>query len=262
VTADLDRRSATPLWRQVLADLTRRVAAGEFTEGFPGEHALRAQYGVSRQTVRQALRTLREEGVVTAERGRAPRLGTPTEIEQPLGALYSLFASVRAAGIDQRSIVRILAVHADGVVADRLGLDGSTPLLHLERLRLAGDEPLALDRVWLPADIAAPLRHADFTDTSLYTELARRCGLRLTGGHEHLRAVVPTPRERKLLQLDSGVAAFAIDRLGTVGERAVEWRTTLIRGDRFSVSAEFTARAGYPLQLHSTHHRTDIGRTA
>jgi len=96
VTADLDRRSATPLWRQVLADLTRRVAAGEFTEGFPGEHALRAQYGVSRQTVRQALRTLREEGVVTAERGRAPRLGTPTEIEQPLGALYSLFASVRA----------------------------------------------------------------------------------------------------------------------------------------------------------------------
>jgi len=75
-------------------------------------------------------------------------------------------------------------------------------------------------------------------------------------------AVIPTPRERKLLQLDSGVAAFAIDRLGTVGERAVEWRTTLIRGDRFSVSAEFTARAGYPLQLHSTHHRTDIGRTA
>ena len=46
------------------------------------------------------------------------------------------------------------------VVASRLDLEASSPLLYLERLRFAGDEPLALDRVWLPASIAEPLLDA------------------------------------------------------------------------------------------------------
>ena len=98
----MDRDSSEPLWAQVHHDLRRRLDAGAFLTSFPGEMALVAQYGVSRQTVRQTLRQLRELGTVTAERGRPPRVAAPTEIEQPLGALYSLFASVEAADRTQR----------------------------------------------------------------------------------------------------------------------------------------------------------------
>ena len=94
----LDRRGATPLWVQLLADLRRRLGAGEFSATFPGELALVAEYRVSRHTVREALRRLREEGLVVAERGRPPRLASPTEIAQPLGTPYSLFQSVEATG--------------------------------------------------------------------------------------------------------------------------------------------------------------------
>ncbi|GHH69339.1 transcriptional regulator [Streptosporangium violaceochromogenes] len=245
--APMDRSSALPLWAQLRADLDRRLGAGEFEDAFPGELALVAEYGVSRHTVREALRRLRADGVVTAERGRAPRLAVQAAIEQPLGALYSLFASVEAAGQRQRSVVRILDVRADGLVAVRLGLEESTPLLHLERLRLADEEPLALDRVWMPAEVAAPLLEADFTHTALYDELARRCGLRPTGGREHIRAVVPTAAERRLLGVEPGVAAFAVDRLACHEARPVEWRRTLVRGDRFAVIADFSARDGYRL---------------
>jgi GntR family transcriptional regulator len=208
----LDRRSATPVWQQLLDDLLARVKGGDFTDAFPSELVLQKEYGVSRQTVRQALRKLREDGVVTAARGRVARLAMPTEIEQPIGALYSLFSSVHAAGIEQHSIVRVLDIRADGVIADRLGLEGA-PLLFLERLRLAGPEPLAVDRVWLPAEFAAPLLDADFTDTGLYAELTKRCGVRLTGGQEHLQAVVPTSHERDLLQIDADTGAFGWDWL-------------------------------------------------
>jgi GntR family transcriptional regulator len=252
----LDRRSATPVWQQLLDDLLARVKGGDFTDAFPSELVLQKEYGVSRQTVRQALRKLREDGVVTAARGRVARLATPTEIEQPIGALYSLFSSVHAAGIEQRSIVRVLDIRADGVIADRLGLEGAAPLLFLERLRLAGPEPLAVDRVWLPAEFAAPLLAADFTDTGLYAELTKRCGVRLTGGQEHLQAVVPTSHERDLLQIDADTGAFAIDRLGLARGRPVEWRHTVIRGDRFSLTAQFTARTGYPLNVRTTHRST------
>ncbi len=51
----------------------------------------------------------------------------------------------------------------------------------MERLRLAGGEPLALDTVWLP-DLGAPLLEADFTHAALYDELAARTGLRVDGG--------------------------------------------------------------------------------
>lgn len=245
----LDRRSDQPLWQQLLIDLRRRLQVGEFADTFPGEWALRDQYGVSRHTVRQALGWLRAEGVVVAARGRPPRLAAQAEIEQPLGAVYSLFASVEAAGLEQRSIVRALDVRSDAHIAVRLGLEESTPLLYLDRLRLAGGEPLAHDRVWLPAIGTEGLLSVDFTHTALYDEMASRCGLRLTGGRERLRAVVPNQHQRRLLEIGADVGAFSIERIGCVTGRPAEWRTTLIRGDRFSALAEFSARTGYQLDL-------------
>ncbi|HEY2206870.1 MAG TPA: GntR family transcriptional regulator [Pseudonocardia sp.] len=240
----LRRDAGQPLWSQVLDDLRRRLAEGEFDRAFPGEHALVEDYRVSRHTVREALRRLRAEGVVSASRGRRPTVVAPAEIEQPLGALYSLFASVEAAGLEQRSVVRTLDTRADGVVAARLGLEESTPLVYLERLRLAGPDPLALDRVWLPYRLAAPLLDVDFRHTALYDEYTRRCGVHLTGGYEHIRAVVPYPGERRLLCAGPDSAAFAIERLGCARGRPVEWRHTLVRGDRFAVSTNLAGPDG------------------
>lgn len=246
-TRPLDRSGGRPLWEQLQRELVTRLETGEFVRRFPGELALVEEYGVSRHTVRQALRQLRADGRIVAERGRQPRVAPSPEIRQPMGALYSLFASVEAAGLAQRSIVHALDIRADGVVAERLELDGSVPLVYLERLRLAGDEPLALDRVWLPAELASPVLTADFTHTSLYAELAERTGLRLDHGREDIRAAIPTPAERSRLHSPPGTAVFSVNRLGLVQGRPVEWRHTVIRGDRFALTAEFSAQAGYRL---------------
>jgi GntR family transcriptional regulator len=243
----LDRARGEPLWSQLLGDLRRRLGSGEFTGVFPGELALVAEYGVSRHTVREALRRLRDEGTVVAGRGRTPRLAEPVQIRQPVGALYSLFSAVEASGLSQRSVVRTREVRADGVVAARLGLEESTPLVFLERLRMAGTAPLAVDRVWLPEHLARPLLDADLTHTGLYAELEQSCGIRLTAGREDIRAVVPTPAERALLAVEAGVAAFSVERLGCAGDTPVEWRHTLVRGDRYTLTADLSAREGYQL---------------
>lgn len=255
----LDRTSHTPLWAQLREDLHRRLAANEFDDAFPGEHALVAEYDVSRHTVREALRRLRSEGHVIAGRGRVSRPATP--IEQPVGRAYSLFDAVERIGSVQRSTVRVLDRRADGVAAARLGLEESTPLVHVERLRLADEEPLAVDRVWLPADLASPLLQADFTYTGLYAELARHCGIRVLSGWERIRALVPNPAERRLLACPKDTAVFAIDRAGCWQDRVVEWRQTLVRADRFSITADFSDRDGYRLGGERRHggarHRLD-----
>ena len=242
----LDRKSPLPLWAQLRAALLRRVEEGDFDTAFPGELALAAEYQVSRQTVRVALRELRAEGIVLAERGRRPRIADPV-ITQPLGTVYSLFASVEAAGLSQTSVIRRRDLRADGVIAERLGLEGSVPLFYMERIRLAGEEPLALDTVWLPGDLGAPLLEADFTHTGLYGELAARTGIHVDGGREHIRAVAPTRTEQSILGIPPSIAALLVARLGYAGGRPVEWRRTLIRGDRFSLAAEFSSRTGYRL---------------
>jgi GntR family transcriptional regulator len=245
----VDRRNPLPLWAQIQKDLRRRLARGEFRDAFPPEKLIGEQYAVSRNTVRQALRALRAEGLVIAERGRMPRLSGDAEIVQPLGTLYSLFTSAEANGMQQSSVVRKLDIRADGVIAVRLGLEESTPLLYLERLRLARDEPLALDRVWLPASLARPLLDVDFTHTSLYPELEQRTGTRCDGGQERIEAVVPTPAERLLLDCPARVGAFSILREVTAQGRPVEWRQTLVRGDRFVFHSEFSPERGLSVAL-------------
>lgn len=244
-----DKTADVPLWEQVRRDISRRLAAGEFGGVFPGEFALVEQYGVSRHTIREALRTLREEGIVTAHRGRTSKIAGPTEIEQPLGTLYSLFAAVEAEGKTQRSVVRRIEILEDAEIAARLGQPATTPLLFLERLRLADETPLGLDRIWFPADIAGKLVDVDFTRTAFYEQLYKVCGVRLTGGHENIRAVLGTERERELLEVPEGVALFSIERTGELNTRPVEWRHTLVRGDRFAVSTEFSGLHGFHMDV-------------
>jgi GntR family transcriptional regulator len=245
-----DKSAEIPLWEQVRRDISRRLEAGEFGGTFPGEFALVEQYGVSRHTIREALRSLREEGIVTAHRGRTSKIAQPTEIEQPLGTLYSLFAAVEAGGKTQRSIVRRIEILEDAEITARLGgVPSGTPLLYLERLRLADDTPLALDRIWFPADIAGKLVEVDFTRTAFYDQLYKVCGVRLTGGHEDIRAVLGTARERELLEVPESVALFSIERIGELNSRAVEWRHTLVRGDRFAVSTQFSGLHGFHMDV-------------
>lgn len=236
----VDRASPLPLWAQLHADLLRRLRGGAFSAAFPGELQLVDEYGVSRHTVREALRRLREDGLVEAGRGRQPTVRTGA-IEQPLGSLYSLFRSVEARGMRQRSEVLAQEVTTEPTAAAALGRPADTPLFHLERLRSADDEPLAWDRVWLPADPAAALVPADFTRAALYDELADRCGIRLSGGRERIAARVPDRRLRRLLAVPAGTACLSIERTGLLRRRPFEYRITCVRGDRFAVLAEWSA---------------------
>lgn len=241
----MDRSSPLPLWAQLHADLVERIGNDEFSDGFPGEHALASSYGLSRHTVRQALRKLRDEGSLLAERGRPTRLADVPAFNQPIGALYSLYVAVEAAGVTQHSIVRTLELRTDPEVAATLEIEPEMPLVYLERLRMAGAMPLALDYAWLPADVARPLLSVDFTHTALYIELDRRCGIRLTGGYEDITAVVPDKADAELLDLEERSAALSIRRLGCMRSRPLELRRTLVRGDRFNVSARFSPSEGY-----------------
>lgn len=235
----LDRNSPMPLWAQLQSALKARLDAGEFDDRFPTDADLVGEYEVSRHTVREAIRHLNKAGILRRERGRGTVVNR-SEFEQPLGALYSLFRSIAGSGASQRSHVLALREDLDPVVAQQLGLAPTTPLFFLERIRCADDEPLALDRAWLSMDVAGKLLSSNFEHTALYDELEKECGTRPDAGWERIAPVLPTPDERKTLNMRRGEAAFSLERLGTANGEPIEWRTTLIRGDRYRFVSHFS----------------------
>lgn len=245
-----------PLWQRVLDDLERRIANGDIAGRFPTDRELTEHYGVSRHTVREAVRRLRARGLVDRHRGRGSFLNTE-QLTQPLGGLYSLFRAVEAQGLEQHSEVLSRASVRDAEAAGRLGLPPGAELVRVERLRFAGDAPLAVDAVWLPADVGRPLLDADLSRGGLYDHLHRDGGLRITSVDETLEPLLPTDEVRDLLDLDAGEALFRVRRLGRSGDRPVECRVTLIRGQRFVFTSAWRAD-GHP-EGHTTFAAADDG---
>ena len=249
----LDRSSTLPLWAQLESALRRAIDAGEFDDRFPTDLELTRRYRVSRHTVREAVGRLQADGLLTRVRGRGTVVERP-EFEQRLGALYSLFSSIEASGAEQRSMVITVGMVTNADVAARLGLDADADLFRLERIRLADDEPLAIDAVWLPEDLGRPLLDADFTHTALYDELERHGRRRPDRGWERIAPVVPSPEEREMLGTSVDEAAFRVERLGRSGDTVVEWRVTLIRGGRYRFFADWSASGSGGLRISPEEH--------
>ena len=228
-----------PLWAQVLDALRVRLATGEFASRFASDVELVSYYGVSRHTAREAVRRLQMEGLVERGRGRGTFL-TERMIEQPLGALYSLFRSVETQGFTQRSVTRYLEERHDPTAAAMLGYRPAEPLVYLERVRFADEQPIAIDCSWMPAVHTRPLLTADFTHTALYQELGDRCGFGPTAGWERIRPVIPSPEQRKLLEVGARLPAFAIERLTFTEATPIEWRHSVVRGDRYVFVARWS----------------------
>jgi GntR family transcriptional regulator len=188
------------------------------------------------------VRHLNKTGLLKRERGRGTVVNR-SEFEQSLGTLYSLFQSVESAGVEQTSEVLELRVVTDTVAASYLELDEDADLVLLARLRLAGGVPLAVDRAWLPHEIAAPLLDADWVHTALYVELAKIDAPVPNQGWERLTPIVPAPADRSRLGLRRSDAAFFLERLGSRDGQPIEWRNTIIRGDRYRFVTDWSAGA-------------------
>lgn len=235
----IDRTSPVPLWAQIAERIRTAIASGEYADMVPPEEQLARELGVSRHTVRQAVVQLQREGVVRRERGRGTFVVTGA-LEGPVGSSYSLARAIESGGLPERSEVLTARIEPAGGSSVALGLADDDAVVHIARLRFAGDHPLALDRSWLPARMARRLLRADLTRGSLYEHLRRACGVQVTGGRDRIRPIVPTGPDRSLLELPRGEAAFDVERTIRAGTQVVELRRSIVRGDRYSFVADWS----------------------
>jgi GntR family transcriptional regulator len=201
----------------------------------PSERLLAERYGVARATVTQAIDDLVSRGLVYRVHGSGTFVAEP-KFRQPL-TLTSFTEDMRARGMNPGSVVRSQAVvPASEVVARHLALVPGTPVVHIERVRTADGEPMALERTHLPAQRLPGLEDADLTDASLYELMERKWGVRVAEADQWASVVRVTDEEAALLHVSAEQPALLFQRVtrdpaGT----PVEYVRSLYRGDRYEV---------------------------
>jgi len=148
-----DAASGVALWRQVADGIERGIANGTFAPGekLPGETEIADAYRVNRHTVRRALATLAERGLVRAERGS----GTYVEAQRlayPLRSRTRFSEIVGAGGQEPRGqLIEASDDIATRELARELGLKTGAPLIRIEALRSADRTPISVSTAWLCA---------------------------------------------------------------------------------------------------------------
>lgn len=243
------RESGQPLHRQLETWLRSWIGSGEIRPGelIPGEMELAARFGVSRHTMRHALGVLTAEGLLRRTRGHGTRVveaQAEPPIERGLTHLYAFAWETQERGLQQNTeVLERTRYPADAEVAEHLGLEAGHPIVRVTRLRIAGEERLALETLYLPAELADDVDQEALERESIYDALERLHGVRASRASESLRAVALEQPEAGLLGVDVGAPAFLVIRQTWGDDRPIEWNESLIRGDRYLYTVELR-RAG------------------
>ena len=142
------------LWRQVADGIERGIADGTFAAGdrLPGETEIAETYRVNRHTVRRALATLAERGLVRAERGSGTYVEAP-RLAYPLRSRTRFSEIVGAGGHEPRGqLIEASSDTATRELARALALKTGAPLVRIEALRLADKTPICVSTTWLSAE--------------------------------------------------------------------------------------------------------------
>jgi GntR family transcriptional regulator, N-acetylglucosamine utilization regulator len=233
-----------PLHSRLESTLRGMILDGQIATGavLPGELELAAQLGVSRHTVRHALGVLTNEGLLRRERGRGTTVvstSPPPVIERSLSSFYAFAWETRARGATQYSrILERTTLPADATFAERLDLLQGTELERIVRVRSADDDPLILETSYLPRHLSSALETTTLERESVYDELERHWGLRVTGGRESIRPVVLNRTTARLLRTSTGAPAFSVERTTWSDRGPIEWQESIVRGDRYLYSVD------------------------
>jgi len=202
----LERTGEIPLYRRIEEDLLEQITEGQLSPGqaIPTERELCEHYGVSRITVRSAMRELQTRGYVHRQQGKGTFVSR-SRIQREMGRLISFSEEMRAQGrVPGSRLINLQHKLADRSIASLLHLEDGEPIWIVERLRLADEEiiSLSVSYLYLPPDIyLTPMELR--TEISLWSLLERK-GFPITEGNTTIRAAVADASCAKLLGIEEG----------------------------------------------------------
>jgi GntR family transcriptional regulator len=240
--AGLDDHGIGPTGEEARRRLIGMVERGILQPGqrLGAERELAVTLGVSRSTLRQALATLEEAGVIRRVPGRGG--GTfiaSAKVERDLSRIVGVPMLLRDQGFTAGSRVVSVAVMTAGQdAAEALGIAESDFVVDLVRIRLADGVPISLEHAVFPAELVPGLPERELGG-SIYELIDREYGLRPEEAIENIEVVAASPDEASILAIEPGAPLLAVARTTrTATGLAFEYSHDLFRADRTRISVK------------------------
>ena len=256
LSGELDPAIHRPVYRQIADHLRAAISSGRLGEGdqLPSEAQLMEYYGVARMTVRNAIKVLVDESLVTVEHGR----GVYVRRRPPVRRLASdrfarrhrkggkaafLTEAEQVGSAPTVDRIEVSVVLPPAEIAERLRLkEGGETVVRSRRYLLDG-RPMETAVSYIPADLArgTPISDPNPGPGGIYARLEEQ-GHVLERFTEDVSARMPTAEESGSLSLPPAVPVIHLVRTAYDTEgRAVEVCDTVMAADAYLLSYELPA---------------------
>lgn len=201
---------STPIYIQIHNDLKRKIEAGVWRVGekIPPERQLAQTFNVSRMTLRQAVQTLVDEGVLERHVGSGTFVAS-TKVQEKMSGITSFTELTLAAGKTPSSkVITYMATQASLSEAEKLKLRQNEAVLRMERIRYADDVPICFEVATVPEKLIRPFDRNQIT-SSLYRTLEEH-GYKIGHAHQNVSAMSASERIADYLDLRRGDAILRL----------------------------------------------------
>ncbi|HLR94633.1 MAG TPA: GntR family transcriptional regulator [Jiangellaceae bacterium] len=215
-------------------------------EALPPERTLAARFGVSRMTLRRAVEELIADGRLIRRQGAGTFVAEQKISQGVAGTSFSEDMRSRGSVPSSRTL-DVTDVLAGPQLGRRLGIPPDARVRRITRLRLADDEPMAVESLHVPHDVAPELDGAMLAGQSFYTFLQQQHGLVLAGGTQTIEATVTDEHESAMLEVGLHSPAFLFERTSrSTDGRVVEFVRSVYRGDRYKFEVQLEPQRRRP----------------
>jgi GntR family transcriptional regulator len=239
MSADGDPRARSSASRhaRIAASLREEIQSGQLSPGtaLPSEAQLSARFEVSRGTVRHALATLRNEGLIAGGRGRPPTVARQLRAQSfDQFVSFSVWAKESGHAPGARTL-ELARRPVDSDAALMLDLEPGTAVFQYKRVRTLDGEPVMIELSTFVERVGRLLLDCDLDLGSVYEQLGAR-GVQFVEAEQTIAAIAASAEHASLLGVPRKTPLLEVRRrmLGPAGER-LEWSYDVYRGDSFAV---------------------------
>ena len=233
----LKQDAITPLYVQLMEELETSIRNGVYKPGdkIMTEAEMAKEYGVSLITVRKAVGSLMEKGLVMRKQGKGTFVTKP-KYSRNMKKLQSSTEMCEQMGVKPGAqVLENRLIMADKKVADRLGIEPGSNVVYISRLRLADGEPVQVEKSYFPLKYAFLLEE-DLNNGSMFECLKEKAGAKVASSEKMIELCRATAEEAALMDVKKGdyllfVKSTAYDENGEPMYAGIQ----LINGDRFSL---------------------------
>jgi GntR family transcriptional regulator len=241
--------SDAPAHVQIEEALAERIASGELRTGerLPPERDLARDLRVSRMTVRQALSSLAARGLVERGVGRGTFVAS-RKVDHDLTRVAGFSEQLARQGLKPGAkVLEITEGPAGWQISAALEIAPQAPVVRIQRLRLAGDIPMALEDSWIPAEKFPGLVDQDLGG-SVYALMRDAYGAAPVRAIERLEPVLARAHEARALDVPAHSPLMLVERTAYSADGTpVEFAHDRYRGDR----ARFVVRVSPDVLAHA-----------